>query len=143
MADLGRPSGFKPEMVDEARKLATLGATDIEVADFFEVNVATIYRWKHQFPDFCDALKLGKEAADERVKRALYAKATGYSVDTVKIFMHEGEPVVVPFREHFPPSDTAGIFWLKNRQPDQWRDKRESETEGLINVTIRKFEGDE
>lgn len=130
-------------MVEEARKLAALGATDIEIADFFEIDRATLYRWKHQFQDFCDALKLGKEAADERVKRALYAKATGYEVDTVKIFVQDGQVIKVPYREHFPPSDTAGIFWLKNRQPDQWRDKRENETDGTINVTIRKFESDQ
>lgn len=140
---MGRPSLFDPAMVEQARKLTVLGATDIEVADFFSVDVATVYRWKHSHPDFCEALKLGKEAADERVKRALYAKATGYSIDTVKIFMHEGEPVVVPYREHFPPSDTAGIFWLKNRQPDEWRDKRETDGTGAINVTIRKFERDQ
>ena len=38
----GRPSKYKKEFVDQAVKLCKLGATDIELADFFEVNVATL-----------------------------------------------------------------------------------------------------
>ena len=37
--------------------------------------------------------------------------------------MHDGEPVEVPYREHVPPSDTACIFWLKNRRPELWNDR--------------------
>ena len=33
----GRPTKFKPEFVEQARKLAQLGATDREVADFFDL----------------------------------------------------------------------------------------------------------
>jgi hypothetical protein len=33
----GRPSGFKAEFTEQAEKLAKLGATDMEIADFFEV----------------------------------------------------------------------------------------------------------
>lgn len=29
--------------------------------------------------------------------------------------------------EHYPPDTTAAIFWLKNRQPAKWRDKKEVE----------------
>ena len=35
-------------------------------------------------------------------------------------------PVFADFIEHFPPDPTSMIFWLKNRQPDKWRDKRET-----------------
>lgn len=43
---MARPSKFKEIFVSQAEKLCKLGATDIEVADFFEVDVRTIYRWK-------------------------------------------------------------------------------------------------
>lgn len=51
----------------------------------------------------------------------------GYSHKSVKIFMPAGKdaPVYADFIEHFPPDTTAMIFWLKNRQPDKWRDKRD------------------
>jgi hypothetical protein len=54
----GRPTKFKPEFVEQARKLALLGATDREVAEFFEVNEVTVYRWQHEHAEFCKALKV-------------------------------------------------------------------------------------
>ena len=59
-----------------------------------------------------------------RTSRSLYERANGYSHDALKIFMPAGakQPVVVHYVEHMPPDVTAGIFWLKNRDPENWRD---------------------
>ena len=54
----GRPSKFKPEYIEQARKLALLGTTDREVAEFFEVDERTVYRWQHDHPEFCQAASL-------------------------------------------------------------------------------------
>lgn len=142
----GRPSKFKPEFVGQAEKLAALGATDREVAEFFDVNEATLNRWKHTQPELCASLKVGKEAADQRVEQSLYRRATGYSYDAVKIFMPAGAlaPVYAPYVEHAPPDTTAAIFWLKNRDPERWRDMSRHEHTGkdgaplvpVLNVTI-------
>lgn len=123
----GRPSKFKPEMVEQAKKLCLLGATDREIADFFKVTESTIYQWKLHYPEFSQALKLAKEAADERVEKSLYRRALGYSHDAVKIFADPktGAEQIVPFTEHYPPDTTAAIFWLKNRKPAEWRDRQE------------------
>jgi len=131
-AETGRPSKFDSAFSEQARKICELGATDQEIADFFEVDVRTIYRWKHDFPEFCQALKVGKEVADERVERSLYLKATGYEQDEVKIFMPGGaiEPVYAPFRAKIAPDTTAAIFWLKNRRPEAWRDVNRTEHTG-------------
>jgi hypothetical protein len=119
----GRPSSFKPEYVEQARKLTQLGATDREVAEFFDVAESTVSLWKNTHPEFSEALKLGKEASDNRVEKSLYRRAVGYSYDAEKIFTYEGEPVRVPYVEHVPPDTTACIFWLKNRRRDEWRDR--------------------
>lgn len=128
----GRPSAYRPEFVTQAEKLCALGATDIEIADFFEVNVSTIYRWKNEHPDFCDAIKVAKTIADDRVERSLFQKATGYEQDEVKIFMpsNAAAPVYAPFRAKVAPDTTACIFWLKNRQPEKWRDRVQQEISG-------------
>lgn len=129
MAKRGRPSSYKPEYAEQARKLCELGATDNDLADFFEVSTRTIYRWQASHEEFCQSLKAGKEPADDRVERSLYHKAVGYSFDAVKIFMPAGAsaPVYAPYKEHVPPDTTAGIFWLKNRRPDVWRDMKQHE----------------
>jgi hypothetical protein len=124
----GRPTKYKPEYVAQAKKLAKLGATDRDAADFFEVNEATVHRWKLSHPEFCEALKVGKETADSRVEQSLYRRALGYQHDAVKIAVNaQGEVTEVPFVEHYPPDTTAAIFWLKNRKPGEWRDKTEVE----------------
>jgi hypothetical protein len=128
----GRPSGYKLEYAEQARKLCELGATDVELADFFEVSDRTIYRWAAKHEEFCQALKAGKMLADERVERSLYHKAVGYTYDSEKVFQYQGEIVRAKTREHVPPDTTAGIFWLKNRKPAEWREKSVVEHEGEV-----------
>jgi hypothetical protein len=128
----GRPTDYREAHVEVAKALASRGATDAEVADHFGVNVATVYRWKHSHPEFCEALKVGKEIADERVERSLYHRAVGYEQEEVKIFMPAGadKPVYAPFTAKIAPDTTAAIFWLKNRRPDLWRDKLDHTNNG-------------
>lgn len=127
---MGRPSNYKPEYATLAAKLCKLGATDTDLADFFEVSVRTIANWQARHPDFVQALKSGKTEADDRVERSLYQKAVGYEYDAVKIFQYEGSPVIVPYRERVPPDTTAAIFWLKNRRQQEWRDVHKHEHGG-------------
>lgn len=124
---MARPTKYDPAFPEQARKLCLLGATDLEIADFFEVSVASLYRWKNEHPKFCEALKEAKAEADKRVEESLYQRALGYSHEAVKIFNNSGEIVTAKYREHYPPDTTAAIFWLKNRQPERWRDKTEVE----------------
>lgn len=133
----GRPTAFEPAFVGQAEKLCNLGATDDEMADFFGVHRSTIYRWKLDHPDFCDAIKSAKEIADERVERSLYQKATGYNVTEeqavkVKTEQFKEEVEVVQVDKHIPADTTAAIFWLKNRRKDQWRDKQEVDVTGHL-----------
>jgi hypothetical protein len=124
---VSRPPTYKPEFAVQAAKLCELGATDQELADFFNVDARTVYRWKHDHEEFCQALKAGKQVADERVERSLYQRAIGYEQEEVKIFMPSGaeKPVYAPFRAKVAPDVTAAIFWLKNRRSGDWRDKSE------------------
>lgn len=131
---IGRPTSYKPEFATQAEKLCHLGATDQELADFFEVSVRTIYRWKADHVEFCQALKAGKSMADDRVERSLFQRAVGYEQDDVKIFMPAGaeQPVYAPFRAKIAPDTTAAIFWLKNRRRAEWRDKHDIEHSGKV-----------
>jgi hypothetical protein len=122
---MGRPSKYRPEFVEQAKKLCSLGATDIELADFFGIHIATLHRWKNENEAFCDALKVSKEIADNRVERSLYERASGYERDEIDIRVIDHQIVKTPIRKYYPPDTTACIFWLKNRRPDLWRDKRE------------------
>ena len=141
----GRPSKYTEEYAVQATKLCELGATDKDLADFFSVSLPTIWRWQSAHPEFCSALKVGKSAADDRVERSLYHKANGYSFKATKIFMpaNASAPVYAPYIEHIPPDTTACIFWLKNRRPEQWREKQETEHSGSIGISVTLFRDDQ
>lgn len=136
---MARPTKYKAEFVEQAKKLCRHGLTDQELADFFDVNVATIQRWKLEHPEFCDAIKTGKADADDRVVDSLYHRAIGYQHDDVDIKAIEGQIVKTPTRKQYPPDTTAAIFWLKNRRPKDWRDKQEMEHSGSVTVEITRF----
>ncbi len=127
---MARPTAYKPEYARQARKLCLLGATDKELADFFEVSEVTINAWKKKHPAFLKSLKAGKDVADARVADKLYHRALGYKHKAVKIMAvargnNGGSEIEeVPYVEHYPPDTTAAIFWLKNRRPEQWRDRQ-------------------
>src|ERR687894_1909226 len=126
----GRPVGsdtYKPAYAAQAEKLCRLGATDAELADFFGVSVRTINTWKAQHVDFLQALKAGRTEADDRVERALYHRAVGYSHAVEKPMVVDKAVQIVRYTERMPPDTTACIFWLKNRNPEEWRDKTQVE----------------
>jgi len=125
MAKSGRPTKYQDSYPKQAEKLCMLGATNADIADFFEVSERTIDRWKKSNEEFCRALKVGKEHADNRVERSLYERAMGYSHPDVHISNFKSEIKLTEITKHYPPDTTACIFWLKNRQPDAWRDKSE------------------
>ena len=99
---------------------------------FFEVAVSTVNLWKVQHAEFSESIRVPKEQADDRVEQSLFRRALGYEHDEVDLKVVGGAIVQTDVRKHYPPDSTAMIFWLKNRRPDLWRDKREeaAPTEG-------------
>lgn len=126
---VGRPSLYKPEFAELARKFCCLGATDADLARFLDVSEATINTWKLEHPEFLESIKAGKEQADAEVATKLFHRAMGYEhpEDDIRTVAQGGnggsEIVVTPTIKRYPPDTAAAIFWLKNRRPDLWRDK--------------------
>lgn len=140
MSELGRPTVYKSEYPEQAEKLCKLGATDAELADFFDVVESTINAWKLSYPEFSESIKAGKQLADANVADRLYQRAMGFEHDSEEIkVVSDGQGAGssierVPVRKIYPPDTTAAIFWLKNRQKDKWRDKTETEHSGQISI---------
>ncbi len=131
----GRPSKFKPEFVEQAKELCEQGATDIELADHFGIGVSTLYRWRNTHSEFREAVCVAKDAADERVERAFYQRAVGYTFESEKVFQFQGQIVRADVREHVPPEPGAAFNWLKNRRGERWRDKQDIEHTGRV-ITV-------
>lgn len=121
----GRPSKFNGIDLDQVKILVKAGMTDEQMAKFFGVNTDTWYEWKKVHPAFSEALKDWKAEADGKVEASLYERARGYSHPEEKIFCNNGEIVRTTTTKHYPPDPTSMIFWLKNRQPEKWRDRQD------------------
>jgi hypothetical protein len=104
-APVGQPSPYKPEFAQDAKDLCEAGATDIDLAEHWGVTKKTIRAWRLKHPEFREACRLGKDAADEEVVSSLYERAVGGDV-------------------------TACIYWLNNRRSKEWRNRSQHEVTG-------------
>lgn len=129
MATNGRPTKFKKEYCEQAKKLCEKGFINEELADFFNVNVDTIYEWQKRHESFSDALKCGKRYSDEKVKSALYGRALGYESVEVKEELGGSGKKITTTTKQIAGDTTAQIFWLKNRDPENWRNNPEPTNE--------------
>ena len=111
------------------------GLTDKQIAENIGVAYSTFRDWIKRFPALSAPLKKGKEVVDRQVENALLKRALGYEyVETTKELTDLGLTVTKQVTKQVAPDTTAQIFWLKNRKPKEWRDKKETEVTGNLNV---------
>lgn len=131
----GRPTDYREEYNEQAEKACRIfGAADKKLAEFFEVCKATITNWKRDYPEFLASIKRGKEYYDtNKVEKSLLQRALGYKTTEVHKELGPDKKTVIGVRKitkHII-SDTAILFWLKNRNPKRWRDIKAMEVTGL------------
>lgn len=139
----GRNSLYQEAFAEQARKLCLLGATDEELADFFEVCPATIDNWKVKHPAFLGSIRDGKVKADAEVADSLFKRATGEYVQLEKLVKVRGEDgketyEAVRYKSYVPGDPAAAYRWLLNRRRQDWTDSSKIEHYGGISVTINK-----
>ena len=107
------------------------GLTDEQIARNVGVTERCFTDWKSRFPSIVSALKKGKAPVDIQVENALLKRALGYDIketvtELVETVDGKQRKQVREVTKHIPGDTTAQIFWLKNRRPDKWRDKQET-----------------
>jgi hypothetical protein len=129
----GRPTKYKQEYNEQAYELCLLGYTDKELAGFFDTSEVTLNAWKKKYPEFLKSLREGKDVADGKVAKSFYKRALGYKYDEItKEPDKEKLKVTKVITKEQAPDAGAALSWLKNRQPDKWRDKKDVEHHGDI-----------
>ena len=103
---------------------AKSGLTDEQIAKNIGINRTTLYDWKKKEVNIADALKKGKEVIDFEVENALLKRALGYEYEEET---HENGILTKKVKKQVPPDTTAQIFWLKNRKPNNWKDRIETD----------------
>lgn len=102
------------------------GLTDEQIAHNMGITAKTLYEWKNKYSEICESLKKGKEVVDILVENALLKRALGYKYTEKKVVDSEKDGIRTETTiKEVVPDTTAQIFWLKNRKPQEWRDKRE------------------
>ena len=126
-----------PEGLLKLEGWARDGLTEEQIAYNMGIGYSTLQAWKNKYKDILDTLKKGKEVVDRQVENALLKRALGYKYTEVTKERIDGSLVVTKeVEKEVVPDTTAQIFWLKNRKPNEWRDKQNVELEGEIGVNI-------
>ena len=116
---------------------ARKGLTEEQVSKNMGIAYSTLREWKKKYPAIEAALKKGKEVVDFEVESALFKRAIGYEIEEEKIYIQEVDGKTTKRKEitkkHIPGDTTAQIFWLKNRRPEEWRDRPKISNETVFN----------
>lgn len=119
------------------------GLVNEQIANEIGIHPSTLYDWQKKYPEIAEVLKRGKDVIDRQVENALLKRALGYKYEEITyertevmgidevsgMGMVPGTKIKTVIKEVVPDT-TAQIFWLKNRKPEQWRDKQQTEVTG-------------
>lgn len=119
----GAPSKTKSIDLLGIKFLIEKGCTDFEICSFYKITRTTFWRMQKSNPELCNTLKEWKKSSNERVERSLFERACGYSHESEEVFCAFGKVTRVKTIKQYPPDPLSCIMWLKNRMPDQWREK--------------------
>lgn len=118
----GRPSRYDPAFAKKVRLLGRLGMGNVELAKFFSVSLATLYRWQDRYPDFGLALAMGRAQGAGLEKPGIFRRATGYAFSAHRDYrLRSGDTVAADFTVRVPADAKVALRWLRNRRPETWR----------------------
>lgn len=121
------------------------GLTEAQICHNIGIGRTTLHRWKKACPALQEHLKKGREVVDILVENALLKSALGYTYNETKTeIFPDGTTKVTHAIKEMPPNATAQIFWLKNRKPKEWRDRRETAVqvqEQDVQATAKRIQG--
>jgi hypothetical protein len=122
---------LEPENLLKITNWAANGCTHEEIAHNMGITRSTLQDWLTKFQDISDAIKEGREMAIEAVENALFRRASGQCTvkETTEITNVDGEVTTKTVTKELPPDTGALIFFLKNRMPEKYSDRRVMEVE--------------
>lgn len=136
---------YSEELTEKICKHLKKGNTITTTCQAVGIAKSTFYEWVEKKSDFSDAIKKAMAIPDKKVENALYKSAImghrykekeykGVAVgEKIKMILVKTVTKIIP------PNVTAQIFYLKNRQPDEWRDKQDIDFSGDLNVKVERI----
>jgi hypothetical protein len=146
--EVGIPGKYIKLDLKKIYRLCILGMTNEELAEHYDVKYETWSQWcnsksKTYKPALTEVIAAGREDIAARVADRLVQRALGYKHKAKKFFYdsQSGEVVSQEYIEHYPPSEQAAMFILKNKRPQDWKEKQIIEgpngsAASVVNVTV-------
>jgi transposase-like protein len=131
---------YSEEMKETLAKLIKKGSTVTSACNSVGINKTTFYDWMKNKVDFSNAVKEAQSVANAKIENALFKTAHGYTVTekeyrSMQMRGFETEKKLVKTtKKKVLPNVTAQIFWLKNRNSEEWRDRQDIEHSGEVGV---------
>lgn len=129
-ADVGQQGKFIRLDLKKIYRLCVLGMSNKEIAEHIDVKYQTWIQWlnpdsKVYKKELADTIKYGTEGIVAKVADRLVSRALGHKHKAVKFFYNAQDDKIVrqEYVQHYPPSEVAAAFILKNKRPDKWKDK--------------------
>ena len=96
---MGRPRiEITDDMIAETETLASQGLTKEQIAQCLGIGSTTLFEKQKEYPEFAESIKRGQALGIQKVTNHLF---------------EQSEKGIT----------TATIFYLKNRAPDEWKDR--------------------
>jgi len=140
MAKAGQPTKFNEKVKKQILCMALKAFTDVEMSNILSIDESTLTHWKKKYPKFFTSVKDAKAEADKNVVKSLYQRACGFACPAEKrTVVVDGVERTEMITKFYPPDPTSMIFWLKNRDRANWRDKQDVAVSGDLTVNVVKF----
>ncbi|HJQ58516.1 MAG TPA: hypothetical protein VJ890_16525 [Vineibacter sp.] len=111
---------YQPDFARQAEHLCRLGGEPADLAAAFRTDADTIADWLAMHPEFAQAVARGQAAADAAVTTALFRRACGFELRSVRWLREDGKTVAKTFTREVAPDRQACMIWLRHRRPDLW-----------------------
>jgi len=147
----GRRTSYDAKYNKIVENLGAEGATDKILYTILGISKATLHRWKHQYPDFAEAIWRGKDSYDgDQIESAVVKKAKGYQFDEVtqevtsvykdgRVVETRMMPTKIVTKE-VPPDPAAQKLWLTNRRQGRFPNDNKLQISGSKTDPLPKVE---
>lgn len=114
-----------------------------EICVKLDISIDSWYRYQKEHESFAELIEMGRQACCNRVESALLKLCTGYEYEELKTIVEEDKngkkhTRIEKTKRHQPPSAQAISFYLRNRMPEVWSEKRELILDTKQNEESRK-----
>jgi len=119
------------------------GDTIREVCKKLAISPDTWYKYCREHETLMELVNMGRSVLCNEVEKSLIKLCTGYDYEELKTIVEEDKngkkrTRLEKIKRHQPPSAQAISFFLRNRMPEEWSDKKELILDTSQNDETRK-----